>query len=523
MVVILGKLALLVAFAVLFVVFREVYIRWELIHLAKKHRTKPPTRLLDSFPLGIANFRKARQASVRNETCDFMMNLFKSGHDTLHDEVMGLNRIVTRDPENVKAVLATNFKDFSLGLRHGAFYPLLGDGIFTLSGEGWKHSRALLRPQFSRQQVSQLNSLNEHVDQLIRNFKRDSNQDNGRGFGFFDAQVYFHNLTLDTATEFLFGESVDSLSNGNRQVQGPEIKVTAQEFAECFNGSLKTLRLRIQLGKLSFLANPDHFKHEVKICHNFVDYFVHKTLAETEKEKADSGDQEFSYIFIEQLAKQTRDPKVIRDQAFNILLAGRDTTASLLSFALFILARDKRVWNKLRDEVLTTFGNDSSKITFESLKRSTYLTNTINEVLRLFPIVPSNSRMAIADTILPRGGGEDESSPVFVKKGTTVSYVVYVMQRTKKYWGEDAEDFRPERWEEGKLHMWDYLPFNGGPRICLGQQFALTEISFTLVRILQTFRDVEPHPDATPSFKDLRGLHSLTLSVAEGVWLRLIE
>ncbi|ANB14809.1 Dit2p [Sugiyamaella lignohabitans] len=446
------------------------------------------------------------------------------GRDTTHGELLGLNRILTRDAENVKAVLATNFKDYSLGHRYDGMYPLLGDGIFTLSGEGWKHSRALLRPQFSRQQVSQLKSLNTHVNQLLSNFKRDSAKDHGRGVGYFDSQILFHDLTLDTATEFLFGESVDALANGNREVQGPEIKVTAKQFATCFNASLRTILLRLQAAKFSYLINPKHFQEEVKICHNFVDYFVYRTLAETENEKdSEEDDEKSSYIFIKELAKHTRDPKVIRDQSFNILLAGRDTTASLLSFCTFLLSRDKRVWEKLRKEVLDNFGTDTEQITFESLKRSTYLNNVINEVLRMYPIVPFNARTAIRDTILPRGGGPDESGPVFVKKGTPVAYSTYAMHHNPRYWGEDHAEFRPERWEENQLHMWDYLPFNGGPRICLGQQFALTETSFTLVRIVQTFRDIEPLPTAPKTYKDLQGLVSLTASVHDGVWVKFIE
>lgn len=77
-------------------------------------------------------------------------------------------------------------------------------------------------------------------------------------------------------------------------------------------------------------------------------------------------------------------------------------------------------------------------------------------------------------TTLPVGGGPDGRSPVFVKKGTAVGYSVYVMHRRKDIYGEDADEFRPERWEGDELrniHSYAYLPFNGGPRICLGRKF----------------------------------------------------
>lgn len=85
-------------------------------------------------------------------------------------------------------------------------------------------------------------------------------------------------------------------------------------------------------------------------------------------------------------------------------------------------------------------------------------------VLRLHPIVPGNARTARHDTTLPVGGGPDGKSPFFVKKGQMVIYSVYTMQRRTDLYGEDAAEFRPERWETIRP-SWQYLPFNGGPRI----------------------------------------------------------
>lgn len=110
--------------------------------------------------------------------------------------------------------------------------------------------------------------------------------------------------------------------------------------------------------------------------------------------------------------------------------------------------------------------------------------------LRIHPVVPVNSRSAIRDTILPRGGGPDNESPLFVPAGTLVSYSPYAMHRRTDIYGPDAETYRPERWETLRP-SWEYLPFNGGPRICLGQQYALTEASFVTVRLVQEFKRLE--------------------------------
>jgi hypothetical protein len=87
--------------------------------------------------------------------------------------------------------------------------------------------------------------------------------------------------------------------------------------------------------------------------------------------------------------------------------------------------------------------------------------------------VPLNQRTAEADTFLPLGGGPDHKSPLFVAKGTSVGYSLYAMHRRTDIFGADAEEFRPERWEENLRPGWAYLPFNGGPRACLGREFPL--------------------------------------------------
>lgn len=499
-------IAFLLGVATVLVLAHEFMREFEYKRQAKKLGCAPPYGMMDR-PFGLPNIISLLRYNSRNKVLQFFLErLEKYDVWTARVQSVGVILMLTVDPENIKTILATNFKDYSLGDRYQQLFPLLGNGIFTLSGEGWKHSRAMLRPQFSRDQVSQLETLKDHVGTLLDIFRTKSQ--NGQ---FFDCQTHFHELTMDTATEFLFGESVDSLKDSKRLVQGPTRLVSASDFASSFTYCLDYLALRTRCGPLYWLIDSLEFRKRISICHNFVEYFVHRAL-----EKPLQPEQEADrYVFINELTRETRDPAVIRDQAFNILLAGRDTTASLLSFVIFYLARHKDIWHKLREEVLDHFGHDDSNISFESLKRCTYLTNVVNEVLRLHPIVPMNFRQALRDTVLPRGGGKDGSEPVFVPKGTRVVYVIHVTQRLDKLWGPDAADFRPDRWTEGKLHSWDYLPFNGGPRICIGQQFALTETFYTLVKVMQNFKDVTFTGDA--DYHDLGQWTKLTTSVADGV------
>ena len=111
----------------------------------------------------------------------------------------------------------------------------------------------------------------------------------------------------------------------------------------------------------------------------------------------------------------------------------------------------------------------------------------IDIALRLYPSVPVNQRTALRDTILPTGGGPDRKSPVLIHRGAAVAFSVYSLHRRKDFYGEDSEEFRPERWDEDLglykdevTKAWGYLPFNGGPRVCLGSMCFVLERMYSM-------------------------------------------
>lgn len=405
---------------------------------------------------------------------------------TLRIYILGKEMYNTKDPENIKAMLATQFTDYGLGLRREQFFPLLGNGIFTLDGAGWKHSRAMLRPQFAREQIGHVKLLEPHYQLFAQHIKKHKGQ-------FFDIQELFFRLTVDYATEFLFDQSVGSLDDGT--IETKHAKTIAfdgkEEFATAFDFSRNYLSLRALMQKFYFLFNSKQFQDEALKVHKFADTYVKYALDLSPDELEEKSKD--SYVFLYEMVKHTRDPKVIRDQLLNILLAGRDTTAGTLSFALLELARRPEIMEKLKEEVQEKFGRGEGsrleEITFESLKKCEYLKAVVNEALRMYPSVPQNFRVAVKDTTLPRGGGPNGDKPVMIRKGQSTVYSIYSAHRDTESYGKDAEEFRPERWFEERVKKlgWAYLPFNGGPRVCLGQQFALTEISYIIVRMVQDF------------------------------------
>lgn len=496
-----------------------------------------------SYPLGIPLTYKLIKALANERLMDTVLNNNKKVNArTYLQESLFKHVMISQDPENLKAVLATKFKDFSFAERASHMTPVFGSGIFTQDGSVWKHSRAMLRPQFSKEQVSRLEHVLAHAGQLVESIDQ--------RHGLVDMVPLFHMLTMDTATEFLFGESVDSLkfsgvkdSHGNDRGSFVTTKsgkrVYAADFVESYtflnDYAMKSMTLN-SMKKLLGIIQPG-FETHLETAQSFIDFYAERALQHTAKydesgvgHNEDDDESGENYIFSYELAKETRDPVAIRDQCFNILIAGRDTTASTLSFSFYYFALYPETWRKVREEVLNLFTPEDGdqQITYESLRKLKYVQMFVKEVLRLHPVVPLNTRSAAKDTLLPRGGGPNEDQPVFMPKGMAFNYSVYVMHRDKSIYGPDAEEFKPERWDadnnkdrNSAMYTWGYVPFNGGPRICLGQQFALTELYLTIVKLALQYRFIEQGPNFP---LDLKQRNTLTLVIGgDGLPVRFIR
>ncbi|KAH9906639.1 cytochrome P450 alkane hydroxylase-like protein [Xylariomycetidae sp. FL2044] len=404
--------------------------------------------------------------------------------------------IFTIDPENVKTILAGRFQDYSLGDRPPIMGQLLGRGIFVSDGEDWSHSRALLRPNFVKDQIADLSLINGHIEDLLRLIHDDQPV---------DLQPLFLNFTLDSATEFLFGRSTNLLGTND---------AADKAFSDSFNASLRDMALQFRMGPFRKLRRRTQEVTEAhNICRAYVDQFVDAAVEIRGARRSGSdiktlSEEDSRNYFLKELAESTDDKEKIRDEILNILIAGRDTVASLLSSLFFVLARRPDLWKRVKDEV-AQLGDGLP--TYQQLRDMKFIRYCINEVLRLYPPVPSNTRVAVRNTVLPRGGGVSGDEPVLVSRGCVVIYSVFAMHRRKELFGDDAEEFRPERWANRKF-SWEYLPFNGGPRICLGQQYAITEASLVLIRFAQEFSTIRPQGES-----EWKENLTLTLTPAGGV------
>ncbi|EEP76094.1 hypothetical protein UREG_00942 [Uncinocarpus reesii 1704] len=460
-----------------------------------------PPELTKRLPFGIDRIKDLWETDSKGKLLAYLCDVaeqYEPGNNLTQYLLVGPRAFHVLHPANLEAVLSTNFSDYGFGARRAIFAPLLGNGISTQEGHAWRHSRELLRKQFIRVQYQNLDHFREHVDNLIACLPKD---------GVIDLQPLFFNLTLDVATHLLFGRSVYSLRAGIDQDSKNKV------FAESFNVALKGLARRFRSAPFHFLYNPSKFRKACANVHHFVEQYIDELDIEETEAKDDS-----SYMFFRQVARESATKEDLRDQLLNVLFAGRDTAACCLSWTLRLLIRHPYEMERLRAEVASVM-RESSHPTRQQIRKMPFLACVIKESLRLYPPVPLNNREAVRTTVLPTGGGSDGQSPILVRKGELVVFSQYVNSRKKNIWGPDAYEFHPGRWEENKLSDigWAYFPFSGGPRRCLGEDFALMEVSYTLVRLLQTFPSIVlPDDEPVEPVGSERQRLTLVLSSANG-------
>ncbi|KAK3941946.1 putative cytochrome P450 protein [Diplogelasinospora grovesii] len=432
--------------------------------------------------LGLDMFIESLHALNSHTLLDLYLKRFSRYGNTYYHIALGRWLLMTNESENIKTILSSRMDDWPIdGPRLFAVLPVLGPkSVFSSNGKEWHAARAMIRPSFVRDQVADLKCFERHVGNLIASIPKD-------GTTVFDMQNLLLAMTMDSSTDFMLGYSTDTLTRPS-----PE----AQQFLKDFEYAGTEGAKRARLGSLLFYLPHRELGSAVQRLRKYVQFYLRKIVAE---KKAGAADRGYDYIV---------------DQIISIIVAGRDTTAAAITAAFWYLARHPEAVEKTRKEIHDLGTKDPS---WEQLRQMKYLNNVVREALRLFPPVSTNSRTANKETILPCGGGPDGKQPILVPKGTSVRWSLYCMHRCERVFGRDAQEFRPERWESDLRVGWEYIPFHGGPRICLGQQFALTQIAYTLFRVFSAFKSIE----ARDNHRILPKL-SLTTSFANGCLVSMV-
>ena len=381
--------------------------------------------------------------------------------------------VMTRDPENIKTMLSTQSSHWGIDYFRATVLSLnYGKGIITAEGQAWKHSRSFVRQQFFQESVCNLSLFHRHAQELSRKF----HVDNDGWSQSIDILPLFLHMTLDTITEFLFGQSVSSQNPSARPEVGENGTTLAQDI-EAFGASQDAATQWIYkagfLGRFYRILPQRQFKHHRARLRRVVDWYAGKAIERKSETKEKTG-KPHRFVLLDEMAKLTSDKSVLRNETMNLLGAGRTTSAANFGWLFYYLARYPAVYEKLRSAVLEEFGTiiDPEHTNTASFRTCRYLQYCIEETLRLGCPVPMAVRKAVRDTTLPRGGGVDGEAPIFIAKGTKVISNFFLSNRRKDIWGSDAEEFRPERWEH-REHNWEFTPFGGGPRACIGREFSI--------------------------------------------------
>ncbi len=319
----------------------------------------------------VATVAAARDKTFLASTAQRFQDL---GAYTYYTWVQGRQTVHTAEPDNVRAVLATCSKDYSIAARKALLGRFLGRGIFVSEGEAWAHARARLRPSFAREQVTDLAMLERHVQALLRVLPGGGG---GGGGGVVDLQAYFTRFTLDSASEFLFGHSAHTLARPSARDQA---------FGAAFDFSVGHVSEKARRGPLDRFYRRDPREDAARrICRDYVGGFVDEAVAlraAIQAEEAavlgDKGEQQPPprHCFLRELARAIDDREHICDEILSMMGAGRDTTASLLSSTFHVLSRRPDIWRTLRGEIEDLHGEPP---TYEQLRALKFVKYILNE------------------------------------------------------------------------------------------------------------------------------------------------
>ncbi|KAJ7164002.1 cytochrome P450 [Mycena crocata] len=299
------------------------------------------------------------------------------------------SHVFTVSPEHIQIILATDFNNYVKGERfRSTMGSVLGDGVFNSDGEMWSFHRSMTLRHFE--------IFDQHAEKIITLIK--DRMSKGQAIDFQDLASRF---TMDAATEFLFGNCIDSLSgilprpHSSPHTTEPQSKqANSNDFPSAFNEVMLQIAFRERVGWVWPLLEMfgDRTAKPMDTVTRFIDPIVHNAV-EKKKRTAGAGVKSLDFegmgdsdTLLDELLNSTTDPKLLRDEILNILLAGRETTMHTLTVTIYFLAMYPKVTARLRDEIMNVVG-PSNRPSYANIKEMKYLRAVINETLRLYPAV----------------------------------------------------------------------------------------------------------------------------------------
>lgn len=410
-----------------------------------------------------------------NDLFDVMLSWFeKMGVTTLMWRMPGMSPISTIDPKNIEHILKTRFDNYLHADTMEPFYDLFGkSSLFVVDGELWHKQRKTLVQLFTRRQFE------GHIFEATASNTRRAVAILQESKGPVEMHSFLKRYTLDTISDIAFSGSINSLEDPNIAYHQALDRAQTLTVSRLFTAPWWRLMRFFRIGP----------EGELRRHLQTLDAEVRR-MVKVLKEKLARGEVDNSVLglfladpallkAVEEELGRDQDT-FFRDVVMVLLVAGRDTTADCIAWALYELAQRPDLVEKIRTEIRTVCGATSPS-SYAQLGQLRYLKAVLEETLRLHPSAPISVRVAVERDTLPDG--------TIVPAGGFVQYFIYGQCRSKQLWGEDAKLFRPERFTEmaHKPSSYVFPVFAAGPRECLGRQLAQTEMLFFLSTLLWHF------------------------------------
>ncbi|XP_044575508.1 cytochrome P450 4C1-like [Cotesia glomerata] len=389
--------------------------------------------------------------------------------------------IILFDPEQIKIVLRSQ-KTIEKDDLYKFFHPFLGTGLITAPENKWKVHRRLIMPTFNPKIIeSFIDTMNKQSKILVKVLESEIN---GHEFSVFP---YVSRCTLDIICETAMGVS------SNVQTNRDSSYVKAIERLTVIFG-LRMLKIWLHFDIIYKFTKLAREQNEcIKYLHKHTNDIIEQKLKQQSEKINEKDDVALSgfkrKVFLDLLMELSKEGtkltnEELREEVDTMVVAGNDTTATVNTFTIYMLANFPEVQNKCYEELVEIFGDkitEETEIEIEDLNRMEYLERVIKETMRLFPIAPLLNRKVNGD--LDIGGGYT------LPKGSTVIVAALKLHPSADFW-EDPLSFNPDRFlpeEIAKRHPYTYIPFSGGFRNCIGLKYAMMSMKILLATLLRNY------------------------------------
>ncbi|XP_043700796.1 cytochrome P450 94A2-like [Telopea speciosissima] len=457
---------------------------------SKKSSSSSSNKLPSSYPLigsSIAIFVNEKR---RNQWITDILKQSPTGTFVLC-RAFGESQIITANPSNVQHILKTQFYLYPKGgFVRRSLTDFLGSGIFNTDGENWKFQRQISSHEFNTKSLRKFVETvveAELSDRLIPLLTKAAAEKS-----ILDLQDILQRFAFDNICKIAFGFDPEYLS--------PSLPIA--EFAAAFDEAVLISGMRMNcaipaLWKLKRALNIGH-ERRLRSAISQVRGFAGHIIKEKKRELKENSSLETSDLLSRLLSSGHLDEYFVTDMVISFILAGRDTTSAALTWFFWLISCNSHV----EEEILKEIREKPESLDYEEVKDMVYTHASLSESMRLYPPVPSDTKEAGGDDVLPDG--------TIVKKGMRVTYHPYAMGRMEELWGSDSSEFKPERWLEreeskGKWSFvgrdpYTYPVFQAGPRICLGKDMAFLQMKKVVAGVLSRYRVVPVVEEFEPVF-----------------------